>query len=366
MGSGGTAYVGENVPATSAGLYDPKGIAVDLNNGDIYIGAQNAFRIYVLTKTTGLVTTFAGNGVNGATGDGDAATSATLSCTQVHRYLDSVLYFADFSHNKIRSVYSVMPTVAPSATPSTVLPSALPTNSPSVLRSSINTVLVVAGTGSPSSSGSGGPASSASINRPVSIWMDGSFVYFSESDGNCVRRYALSDTIVYNVAGVCGAGGTFGGDSGPATSGYLYSPHSIVTSYASDLYIMDFYNSRVRLVSNGIISTALGTGSSSNSGDGGPASSASIKQPYGLWINSVGTFYLSTYSACVCRTVTSSGIVTLFAGTGVCSFSGNGGAATSATVNNPTFLVGDTAGLVYFSDEGNSDVFICSALMLFV
>lgn len=372
-------YNGENVARTSASVQWPGGLAVDSSNGDLYVSAILAYRIQVITKSSQLVTTFAGTGSSTYNGDSGAATS--ISFQPGCLFLDSTdkLYFGEWEH-RVRSVYYIAPTMTPSLIPtvvpttssptvipttsrptmmpSTAAPSVIPTASPSTVRSSINTVLVIAGTGTAASSSSGGPATSTSINNPFSVYSDGSTVYFTETYGHCLRKFSLSDSTVVNVAGVCSSSSTFGGDNGPATSAKVAEPHCLFLGTSNDIYFTDYSNHRVRKISNGIITTTLGSGSPTNSGNDFPATSANIYAPYGLWLNSVGTLYVSSYLGCICRTVSTSGIVSLLAGTSLsCSYSGDGASASAANLFYPTFLTGDTSGIVYFSDESKSKYF---------
>ena len=131
----------------------------------------------------------------------------------------------------------------------------------------------------------------------------------------------------------------------------------MVFDSAGNLYVGDGAQARVRKISpSGIISTAVGTGAAGFSGDGGQASSAQIRQPNGLAIDSVGNLYIADYADHRVRRVAPSGIITTVAGTGVAGFSGDGGPAKSAALNSPQGLAIDAQNNLYISDSRNNRI----------
>ena len=330
-GTGVATYSGEGLPATSSGINYPTGVAIDTANGDMYVYARTGKRIQVVTGSSSQVYTHAGTGVGGSSGDGGAATSATFNSDGL--WLDSTgrLYVADYTNNKIRVVYSVAPTSSPTVTPTvapsgpsqapTLSPTAKPTYSmrpsfsPSFARSTQNNVNVFAGTGLSNSTGTGGAATSASFNQVRSLWQDteGS-VYIVEYESKCIRKVSTSSGLVSKVAGICGTSG-FGGDNGPATSALFNGTLDIQLDTASNLYISDSKNHRVRLVLNsGTVSTYAGIGTAGSSGDNGDATSAALNQPYGIGLSSGGSLYVVMHGSHSIRMITSSGTITAFAG----------------------------------------------------
>lgn len=388
MGTGIGSYGGDNGRQTSAMVNYPLDLSVDTGNGDMYVSDSINHRIRVASGSTTLVTTFAGIGTVGTAGDGSAATSAQLNyCQYMHLDTLSKLYFAEYVGNRIRMVYSTTPTVAPtmptiipsmlptvlpSVLPTTTIPSKIPTVVPTVrpttiaptrdptkspsfrpsnIRSSINTAFVVAGNGDNAISSAGSRATATSIVQPTGVWVNGSSVFFAESGSHCIRMYD-SSSIVVNVAGVCSSSGSYNGESLPATAAMLNYPYSLMGSSVGSLYFADRSNNRIRQIASSVVSTFVGTSSITNSGDGGPRTSATIADPVGLWISSAGVIYVTSFSFHVCRCVDATGIISTFAGKSDSAGStGDGGPATSAYLNFPVGLFGETTGVVYIADS---------------
>lgn len=154
----------------------------------------------------------------------------------------------------------------------------------------------------------------------------------------------------------------FYGDSGPAQSSMMKVVKGVWASTANSLYISDTTNFKVRVVDEFHIITTFTGSSSSMSGDGGPASSASIGQPWGLYGDSAQTLYITSFSGNSVRSVDfTTGIISNKAGTGTASTSGtasngDGGKATAATFNGPNYVFADTIGNVFVADTGNNRV----------
>ena len=201
------------------------------------------------------------------------------------------------------------------STAPSLLPSLVPTDAPTTARSSQYSVKLFAGTGtSGSTSGTGGQATAAGLDNCRSVWLDtADVVYISLYDQGCIRSVDSSG-IVQAFAGVCGSSGSTG-DGGAATAALMSSAISIFVSTVGILYVADLSNNRVRMVSTtGIISTVVGTGASTNSGNGGKATSAGVYYPHGLWCNSVGTLYYGSYRSNLVRYVDSASIIRSYAG----------------------------------------------------
>ena len=137
---------------------------------------------------------------------------------------------------------------------------------------------------------------------------------------------------IYTVAGVL-TGGGYMGDGGPANEAQLYAPIAICLDAHNNLYIADFSNSRVRKVDavTHIITTVAGNGVMAYTGDGGPATDASIHFPHGVCCDAAGNLYIADYGNDVVRMVSPTGIISTFAGTGTLGYSGDGGPATAAS-----------------------------------
>lgn len=206
-------------------------------------------------------------------------------------------------------------TMVPLGISATTSPTAVPTAIPTSARSSMNSVTTIAGTGTAGSTGTGSVATVATFNAPRSVWQDSNgFLYIGEQAGNCLRKFSTSNYIVVNVAGVCGSSG-YGGDNGAATAALFNSPVSSMVDTLGQVLICDTNNNLIRKVkTNNIMAIVAGTTVSSNSGDGGQATSATIQTPTGIWFNSVGVIYVTSSSGHLARTISSSGIISLLAG----------------------------------------------------
>ncbi|OQP47310.1 hypothetical protein A4H97_07345 [Niastella yeongjuensis] len=163
---------------------------------------------------------------------------------------------------------------------------------------------------------------------------------------------AYSQTIT-TVAGVVGSPG-YGGDAGPANNARFNQPRAVATDNDNNLYIADMRNHVIRKVnSNGIISTVAGNGTAGTGGDGGPATAAQLAQPTGMTIDNDGNIYIADFNASVIKKVTTSGIMSIFAGNGTEGFSGDGGPAAQAKLYRPTAVAVDKEGNLYISDASN-------------
>jgi hypothetical protein len=318
-GNGICGYAGDGGPATSAELDGPTGVALD-GAGDLYIADQG--NCVAREVSGGTITTVAGNGICGYFGDGGPATSAELNGpTGVALDGAGHLYIADQANCRVREV-------------------------------SVGTITTVAGNGTCGYGGDGGPATSAELNSPTGVALDGAGNLYIADRSNCRVREVSGGTITTVVGnGTCG----YGGDSGPATSAKLNNPTGVALDGAGNLYIADYGNCRVREVSGGTIATVAGNGSCGYAGDGGPATSAKLNHTYGVAVDGAGNLYISDPLNCRVREV-SGGTITTVAGNGTCGYAGDGGPATSAELNGPTGVALDGAGNLYIGDSGNCRV----------
>jgi len=213
------------------------------------------------------------------------------------------------------------------------------------------TITTFAGNGTAGYAGDNGPAAQAMINRVVGLATDAAgTVYLAEENNNVVRRVDRNG-IITTFAGTGTAG--FSGDNGPATQAQLNGPLGVCVDAAGSVYVNDNGNKRVRKIANGVITTIAGTGSASNSGDGGAATAAGFVIPIRCAVDRSNNLYIADQGAFRVRIIDPRGNINTFAGNGTQGFSGDGGPATSAAMNNPTAVATDAAGNVYITDQFN-------------
>lgn len=323
-GNGTPGYSGNGGPAISAGM-SPDGITFD-SAGNLYLAGNNAIR--KIAANTSVITTVAGNGTPGYTGDGGPATSAELQSNFITVDAAGNLYIGDTGNNAIRRVAA-----------------------------NTGIITTVAGTGTQGFSGDGGPATSAELNLPGNIAFDNmGNLYFPDTANNRIRKVQATTGIIITVAGNGTQG--YSGDNGPATSAELTAPVSIAIDSKNNLYISDTGNNVIRKVTvTGVITTVAGNGAPGYSGDGGPATSAKLHSPAALALDSANNLYISDENNNRIRAVTAdTGIITTVAGNGTLGYSGDGGSATSAELDSPYGLVLDGTGNLYIADSGNNRI----------
>ena len=219
----------------------------------------------------------------------------------------------------------------------------------------LSVIETIAGSGTRGFAGDGGAATGAALAAPGGVAFDAAGnLYVGDQLNDRVRRVARDGT----VTTVAGDGRfAYGGDGGPATSASLASPLELAVDAGGALYIADVDNHRVRRVApDGTITTVAGNGTRGFSGDGGPATQASLAEPTGLALAADGTLYIADFANHRVRKVTLDGTITTVAGTGVAGFSGDGSPATAAQLAEPASLAVDREGNVYIADSVNDRV----------
>jgi sugar lactone lactonase YvrE len=226
-------------------------------------------------------------------------------------------------------------------------------------------VSTVAGNGSDGFSGDGGLATSASLNTPTGVAVDGAGnLYIADEGNNLIRRVDALTKIITTVAGggTTASGTDAYGDGGPATKAILYGPQSVAVDSSGNLFIADAYNQLVRMVNatTGIITVVAGGGTSTGSdgfGNGVAATSVKLNNPAGVALDSAGNLYIADAGNNLIRRVDmTTGIVTDVAGNGNWGYSGDSGSATRATLAAPQAVAVDAAGNVYVADYGNNAI----------
>jgi Chitobiase/beta-hexosaminidase C-terminal domain/FG-GAP-like repeat/Bacterial Ig-like domain (group 3)/NHL repeat len=337
-GTEGFGFGGDGGPATFALLNNPVGVTED-SQGNLYIADTNNNVIRKVAAGTGVISTVAGTGIGGYSGDGGAATSAELNDPSGIA-LDSAgdLYIADTANNVVRRIAA-----------------------------GTGDITTVAGNGTAGESGDNGPATSAEMQGPAAVTLDSAGnLYISDSGAGRVRKVAAATGTITTYAGG-GTGIAYGsiGDGGPATSAQLEYPEGLALDTKGNLYIADSLDEVVREVNatTGNISTVAGQydgiGDGAYSGDGGPATTAKLYQPMGVAVDSAGDLYIADYYNNVIREVTAStGDIATYAGdNGFCyGEGGDGGPAADAYLCLPAGVTLDGAGNLYIAEQAAARV----------
>jgi sugar lactone lactonase YvrE len=198
-------------------------------------------------------------------------------------------------------------------------------------------------------------ATSVFLNPPTGITLDNSGNLYVVCHGAIVSRIDAATGLLSTVAGLSATRG-FNGDGIPATSAQLDDPYEIALDSSGNLYIADTFNHRVRKVtaSTGLISTIAGTGVAGFNGDGIPATSAELYYPISIVLDSSGNLYISdAYNNRIRKVNAATGLISTVAGTGVRGYNGDGIPPTSAQLNRPRGIAMDSSGNLYIADYDN-------------
>jgi uncharacterized repeat protein (TIGR01451 family) len=339
FGTSGTAN-GDGGPATSAQLANPEGVTVD-STGNVYIADTADSVVRKVDSATHIITSYAGSPATANTngGDGGPATQAGLSVPAgVFMDASGNLFIADTGNMSIRKVDNT----------------------------TAHDITTVAGNRTacfdPSTGcGNGGSALSANLNQPDSVSVDASGNLLIADTGTQTVRIVSGGTISIL------AGGTSGGDNGPATSAILGLPNVVDVDGSGNLFVLEQYGERVRRVNatNQTITTVAGTGAKGGLGSygatnttAGPALKATFISPFAMAMDGAGNIYVADARGLVIRKINAATQqISTIAGNGnFCNAApcGDGGAATSATFQEPSGLAVDSANNLYISDASTS------------
>lgn len=329
VGEHNGSYAGDGGSATSARLNQPSSIHQD-GHGNLYISDMHNHCIRKIDDR-GIISTYAGLGSSGGdsggfAGDGGPATEARLYelngvCKDTH----GNLYISDTTNHRVRMV------------------------------SPAGIITTIAGTDTYGYSGDGGPGDGATLKMPESICLDNDAnLYIADFGNSCIRKLDTRGNIT-TIAGTGVYG--FSGDGGPATAARLGNPAGVFVDAVGILYIADYENHRLRTVDRtGRITTIAGTGTPGFSGDGGPAITACLHTPYGVFVDSARNIFVTSYLDHRIRKIDPDGLITTFAGTGIRGYSGDGDLATKANLNMPIGVFGDSVGNIYITDRNNQRI----------
>jgi sugar lactone lactonase YvrE len=314
--------------ATAIPLVLPSAIVFD-TQGNLYF-AEAGNHVVRIFSTAGVVSTIAGNGVQGFAGDNGPATGAELDSPS-GLAIDAAgnLYIADTHNHRIRK-----------------------------FTAATGIITTIAGTGKAGYSGDGGAATAAQLDRPTALTVDQTGnVYTADTDNHRVRRIASGTGVITTVAGDGIEG--FNGDGGAATLAAIDSPNGLVMDVAGNLFVADTHNGRIRKVdvATEIITTVAGTGPSNDNiqsftGDGGAAVAAGLALPRGVTLDAAGNLYVADSANHRIRRI-SGGAISTVAGQGTEAFAGDGAPAIAASLDSPRSVAMSPAGLLTLADTGN-------------
>ncbi len=325
-GNGTYGFSGDGGLATSAQLRHPSGVVAD-RLGNLFVADESNHRIRKIAAGTGVISTFAGTGSAGFSGDGGAATSARLNQPRaVAVDGQGNVFVADTENHRVRGITA-----------------------------GTGVISTLAGTGTPTFSGDGGAATSAQLNGPAGMAVDGlGNLFLADLSNHRIRRVSAGTEVISTTAGTGTPG--FAGDSGTATSAQLYHPKGVAVDELGNVIVTDSANHRIRKIAagTGVISTLAGTGTDGFSGDGGAATSAQLYYPSGIAIDGDGNVLVADWANHrVRRIVAATGVISTIAGTGTCGFSGDGDDATNAELCDPSGVAVDDLGNVLIAEYSN-------------
>jgi Secretion system C-terminal sorting domain/NHL repeat len=324
-----------SIITTNARLYLASGVCLDAM-GNLYVADGFNHRVRRIERSTGIITTIAGTGSPGYNGDNILATNAKLF-VPCEVFADSFgdIYVTDGKNNRVRKI-----TMA------------------------TGIISTVAGNGGSGNGGDGGSATNAQLSVPVGLCLDNlNNIYIGDYSNNKIRKVDALTGVITTIAGVGTTGYTGGflgysGDGGQATNAVFSGVENVFVDNTGNLFICDQWNHAVRKVSatTGIITTIAGNGTSGYSGDNGPATSAKLNQPGGVFVDKENNIFIAEYGNGTVRKIDgNSGVITTVAGTGITGFAGDGGPATNALLRCADVFL-DTFGTMYIADYENNRI----------
>ncbi|HXB12966.1 MAG TPA: T9SS type A sorting domain-containing protein [Bacteroidia bacterium] len=321
-GNGTGSFSGDGGQATAAELDHPYGVFEDAS-GNIFIADQWNHRIRKITSA-GVISTIAGTGSAGFSGDGGQATAAHLNYpSQIYVDATGNVFIADEFNSCVRKI------------------------------NTSGVISTFAGMGGVASySGDGGQATAAELNYCTDMTFDAvGNMYIADYTGQRIRKVNTSG-VISTIAGTGTTG--YSGDNGPATAADLNYPYGVAINAAGDIFFSDRYNNRIRKIdAAGTITTIAGTGAATYTGDNGPATAATVNNCYKVNLDATGNIYIADFGNSAIRKIDLSGTITTIAGTIVGGYSGDGGPATNAELAQPGGVFVNSGGDVFIGDANN-------------
>lgn len=376
-------FKGDGGPATAARINEPCGIAFDAS-GNLYFTDNDNWRIRKIDRH-GIISTVAGNGECGFSGDGGPALKAALSYP-LGIAVDRAggIYFSDSGNQRIRKIDArgVISTIAGSGK------AGFSGDGGPALKAEFNSpfglvfdrrgnlyvadqrncrvrritpagiVTTVAGTGKERCDGDGGPADKAGIAWPIALAIESDNLYVSTPLG-CVRRISAAGTIMTLAGNHTNA---FAGDGGPAAAACFGPIMALAADRKGNLYLGDSDNRRVRKIDrSGRVTSFVGTGTTNDwsgtfAGDGGPATQARFNGPWGVAVDRQGNLYIADQDNHRVRKVTPDAKITTVVGNGTAGFAGDEGPASQAQLNGVLGICLDRAGNLLIADAANNRI----------
>ena len=323
-GTGSQGHAGDGGPATAALLNNPFDLAFDAN-GDLVFSDTYNHRICRIAKTTGIITTIAGTGEAGFSGDGGPAANAALN--QPYGVVidrQGRVYTADRLNGRVRRI------------------------------DGDGTISTLAGDGGGKFSGDGGPAAKAGLVEPNGLALDADHgrLFITDVADHRVRVVDLRSGVIGTFAGTGEA--RHDGDGGPATQAGVFGARAVALAPDGALYVMERQGSSIRVVRDGIITTIAGTGARGYAGDGGSAIQAVFDAPKEMAVNPASDIFVVDTENHVIRLIDAgTGLVHTIAGNGKAGPGGDGGPATAAGLARPHGAAVGPDGAVYIGDSEN-------------
>jgi hypothetical protein len=322
-GTGVAGYNGDNISATSAQLNYPTGVSID-TSGNIYIAEQTGNRVRKIS-TSGIITTIAGTGTAGYSGDNGEATAAELNApTRLTIDDTGNIYIADQSNNRVRKI------------------------------NTFGIITTIAGIGTSGYGGDNGQATLAILKQPSGLAFDNmSNLYICDVANYRIRKISTNG-IITSIAGNGIMGNT--GNGGYATAAEFNEAGDITSDVLGNLYIADEISNIREVNTSGIINNIAGTGIFGYSGDNGIATAAELNAPTSIVIDISGNLFISDMFNNRVRKINNGSIITTVVGTGTSGYNGEGISATSAELDNPVQITLDKFGNLYIADANNNRI----------